>query len=148
MLVHNVAAGHNIPSAVTELRRMWVELQIRDAHGKVLFQNPGLDDHGNPRPGAIAFGAIAGDKEGKPTFKLWEMSQFLWKRTIPPKSFARDTVRFTLPAGASGALTVEARLLYQSASPQVVAAIMGKEAFTPKVVEMATARTTVDLTGH
>ena len=124
---------------------MWVDLQIRDAQGKVLFRNPGLDEHGNPRPGAIAFGAIAGDRAGKPTFRLWEMTQFLWKRTIPPKSFAQDTVRFKLPADASGSLTVEARLLYQSAPPQVVAAIMGKEAFTPKVVEMATARTTVNV---
>ncbi len=147
VLVYNVAAGHNIPSAVTELRRLWVELQIHDAQGKLLFQNPGLDDHGDPRAGAIAFGAIAGDKEGKPTFKLWEMTRFLWKRTIGPKSFARDTVRFTLPADASGPLTVEARLLYQSASPRVVAEIMGKEAFTPKVIEMATARTRVSLTG-
>ncbi len=46
VLVHNIAAGHNIPSAVTELRRMWVELQIRDAQGKVLFQQPGP---GRPR---------------------------------------------------------------------------------------------------
>jgi hypothetical protein len=147
VLVHNVAAGHNIPSAVTELRRMWVELQIRDARGKLLFQNPGLDDHGDPRPGAIAFGAIAGDKGGKPTFKLWEMTQFLWKRTIAPKGFARETVRFTLPADAAGPLTVEAKLLYQSAPPRVVAEIMGKEAFTPKVVLMTTARTTVSLAG-
>jgi len=76
------------------------------------------------------------------------MTQFLWKRTIPPQSFARDTVRVTLPANASGPLTIEARLLYQSAFPRVVAEIMGKEAFTPKVIEMTTARTTVDLTGH
>ncbi len=145
VLVHNVAAGHNIPTAVTELRRMWVALQIRDAQGKVLFENPGLDEHGDPRPGAIAFGAIAGDKDGKPTFKLWEMTQFLWKRTIAPKSFAQDTVRFTLPAGAAGPLTVEAKLLYQSASPQVVSEIMGKEAFTPKIIEMTTAGTTVNV---
>jgi hypothetical protein len=143
VLVHNVAAGHNIPSAVTELRRMWVDLQIRDAQGKLLFRNPGLDEHGNPQPGAIAFGAIAGDRAGKATFRLWEMSQFLWKRTIPPKSFAQDTVRIKLPRDTAGLLTVEARLLYQSASPQVVAAIMGKEAFTPKVVEMAAVRKTV-----
>ena len=62
VLVHNVGAGHNIPSAVTELRRMWVEMEIRDAGGKVLFRNPGLDDHGNPAQGAIAFGAIAADR--------------------------------------------------------------------------------------
>ncbi len=147
MLVHNIAAGHNIPTAVTELRRMWVALQIRDAQGKVLFENPGLDEHGDPRPGAIAFGAIAGDKDGKPTFKLWEMTQFLWKRTIAPKSFAQDTVRFTLPAGVAGPVTVEAKLLYQSASPQVVREIMGKEAFTPKIIEMTTARTTLEVGG-
>jgi hypothetical protein len=145
VLVYNVAAGHNIPSAVTELRRMWVDLQVRDAHGKVLFRNPGLDEHGNPRPGAIAFGAIAGDSAGKATFKLWEMTQFLWKRTIPPQGFAQDTVRCQLPADVVGSLTVEARLLYQSAPPQVVAAIMGKDAFTPKVVEMTVARATVGL---
>ena len=33
------------------------------------------------------------------------MTQFLWKRTIPPKSFAQDTIRFTLPADAAGPLT-------------------------------------------
>ena len=145
VLVHNVAAGHNIPSAVTELRRMWVELEIRDARGKLVFRNPGLDEHGDPRPGAIAFGAIAGDSSGNATFRPWEMTQFLWKRTIPPKSFTQDTVRFMLPAEVSGPLHVAARLLYQSAPPQIVAAIMGKEAFTPKIVEMATARTTVNV---
>ena len=115
VVVRNVAAGHGIPTAVTELRRMWVNLQVRDAHGKLLFQNPGLDQRGHPQPGAIAFGAIAGNRAGKPTFKPWEMTQFLWKRTIPPKGFAQDTVRCTLPAGAAGPLTVEARLFYQSA---------------------------------
>ena len=75
------------------------------------------------------------------------MTQFLWKRTIAPKSFAQDTVRFKLPAGVAGPVTVEAKLLYQSASPQVVREIMGKEAFTPKVIEMATARTTVEVGG-
>jgi hypothetical protein len=145
VVVRNVAAGHNIPTAVTELRRMWVDLYIRDARGKVLFHNPGLDEHGTPQPGAIAFGAIAGDRAGKSTFKLWEMTQFLWKRTIPPQGLAQDTVRCKLPADTAGPLTVEARLLYQSAAPRLVAEIMGKEAFTPKVVEMATARITVNL---
>jgi len=120
-------------------------LQVRDARGKVLFRNPGLDERGDPRPGAIAFGAIAGDKAGKATFKLWEMTHFLWKRTIPPKSFPRDTVRFKLPADASGPLTVEAKLLYESAPRQVIAEVMGKQAFSPKVVEMTTAKEVLDL---
>jgi hypothetical protein len=73
------------------------------------------------------------------------MTTFLWKRTIAPKSFAKDTIRFTLPADASGPLTIDARLLYQSASPKVIAEIMGKDAFTAKVIEMTTARAMVGL---
>ena len=145
VVVHNVSAGHNIPPGVTEFRRMWVDLQIRDGKGKVLFRNPGLDEKGDPRPGAIAFGAIAGDGAGKATFRVWEMTQFLWKRTIPPKSFAHDTVRVTLPAGATGPISVDARLLYQSAPPHLIHEIMAKEAFTPKLVEMTKAKVTVDL---
>ncbi len=34
VLVHNVGAGHNLPTGVTELRQMWVELQVLDDEGK------------------------------------------------------------------------------------------------------------------
>jgi hypothetical protein len=136
VVVHNVAAGHNIPTGVTELREMWVGLRILDQDGKVLFRNDGLDEQGEIRPGVIRFGALAKDDSGKVTYKPWEMTGFLWKKTIPPKSFSRDTVTAEIPAGASGTITIEARLLYRSAPPGVVALVMQDEAFTPKIVEM------------
>jgi hypothetical protein len=136
VLVHNVAAGHNIPTGVTELRQMWVDLRVLDAKGNELFHSGDLDEKGDLRSGAIRFGAETLDKDGKPTYKLWEMAKFLWKRTIPPKSSCRDTVTVKLPAGLKGNVTINARLLYRSASPTVVKQFMQDKAFTPKIVEM------------
>jgi hypothetical protein len=136
VLVHNVAAGHNIPTGVTELRQMWVDVRVLDAKGNELFHSGNLDEKGDLRSGAIRFGAEAVDKDGKPTYKLWEMTKFLWKRTIPPKSSSRDTVKVKLPAGLKGNVTINARLLYRSVSPAVVKEFMKDKAFTPKIVEM------------
>ena len=137
VLVHNVAAGHNIPTGVTELREMWVGWRILDENGKVLFHNDGLDEQGEIGQGVIRFGAIATDKSGTATFKPWEMTGFLWKKTVPPKSFTQDRVTLKLPEGVSGKVTVEATLRYRSAPPGVVAQVMQDEAFTPKIVEMS-----------
>lgn len=143
VVVHNVAAGHNIPTGVTELRQMWVELQIVDPDGKVLFERGQLDADGELPPDTIWFGAVAGDNSDRPTHKIWEMEKFLRKRTVPPKGFLEDTLTAKLPAGLSGEVTVRARLRYRSAPPGVVAEIMKDESFAPTIVEMTTAQTDV-----
>ena len=146
VLVHNEAAGHNLPSGVTELREMWVELRILDAAGKVLFQHGGVDDQGEIVADAIRFGAVVGDRQGKPTFKVWQMEKFLQQRTIPPKGHTQDKVTAQLSSVPQGDLHVEAKLFYRSASPHVVQAIMGDKAFQPKIVEMCRAEAIVP--GH
>jgi hypothetical protein len=145
VVVHNVAAGHNLPTGVTELRRMWIALQILDQDGSAVLNDDGLDRRGGLRTGTIRFGAIAGDRSGNETFRPWEMTQFLWKETVPPKGVSRQTLKVKLPADLSGKITVEARLLYRSAPPSVVAEIMQDEAFEPKVVEMCKARIRVSV---
>ena len=143
VVVHNVAAGHNIPTGITELREMWVELRALDSQGRTLYRSGDLDEKGEIRPGAIRFGAVAGNRSGKPTYKPWEMTQFLWKRTIPPKSSLRDRVTVRLPENVSGPVTIEARLHYRSAPPQLLAEVMQNEAFAAKVVEMCRTSATV-----
>ncbi|MEX2286630.1 MAG: multiheme c-type cytochrome [Planctomycetaceae bacterium] len=143
VLVHNIGAGHNIPSGVTELREMWVDLRIIDQSGKVLFQNGKLDADGKLPQNAIRFGALATDAKGNHTYKLWEVTKLAWKRTIPPKEFSHDTVTAALPEGVRDKVTIEARLLYRSASPDVVKQFMGDKAFEPQVVEMTRAAASV-----
>jgi hypothetical protein len=143
--VRNVAAGHNIPTGVTELRQMWVDLRILDRSQKEVFHSGQLDERGEFGPDTIWFGAVAADSAGKPTLKPWEMARFLFHRTIPPKDTVRKRVSVELPTGTAGPLTLYARLLYRSATPQAVAQFLGDEAFVPKITEMATAQATLDV---
>jgi len=144
VVVTNVAAGHSLPTSLTELREMWVHLRVSDAEGKVLHESGGLDEIGDIEEGAIRFGAHTVDAAGNVTYKPWEAVGFAWKRLVPAKESVRDTVRVAL-RGASGPLTVEARLLYRTTPPKVAKMVMGEEAFEPEIVEMATARTRIEL---
>jgi hypothetical protein len=141
--VHNVAAGHSLPTSLTELREMWVALEVRAEDDRLLFQSGQLESDGEIPEGAMRFGALAGDVDGNVTYKPWEVSQFLWKRLIPARGAARDTFRFDLPAGFSGPVRVAAKLFYRSASPRALASLMGDEAFEPKQVEMASAEAAI-----
>ena len=143
--VQNVAAGHNIPTGVTELRQIWVDLHLLDRNHKEVFRSGQLDERGEFGPNTIWFGAVAADAAGKPTLKPWEMIRFLSHRTIPPKGVVRELVSVDLPAGTAGPLTLNARLLYRSATPKVVAQFLGDEAFVPKITEMATAQVKLDV---
>ncbi len=143
VIVHNVAAGHNLPTGMTELRQMWIDLQIRNRNGKILFRTGQLDDKGELAADAIWFGATAVDRAGKETIRPWEMTRFTHKRTIPPKEASRTEIAVDLPADLAGAVTLEAKLLYRSASPGVLAQVMGNKAFAPRITTMATAKTTV-----
>jgi hypothetical protein len=134
--VHNIAAGHNLPTGVTELRQMWLDVSVSDGDGKSVFRSGQLDEQGQLPSDSLWFGAVASDNSGKPTYKPWEMRQFLSKRTIPPKGFVRDKLTAKLPAEIKGSLTVEARLLYRSAPPDVVAWLFPDGAYRPKTTEM------------
>jgi hypothetical protein len=145
VVVRNVGAGHMLPTSLTELREMWLEVHVVSADGKVLYESGTLDEHGELREGAVRFGTKLGDAQGKPTYKPWEATQVLWKRLIPPKGQQAERIKADVPAGTQGPLTIEARLLYRSAAPHVLQQVMGDEAFVPEVVEMATAQAQVEL---
>ena len=141
--VHNVAAGHNLPTGVTELRQMWLDVSVLDGNGKSVFRSGQLDEHGELPSDALTFGAVAGNDAGKPTYKPWEMSRFLSNRTIPPKGVSHNKIAFRLPAAVKGPLTVEVRLLYRSAPPDVVTWLFPDKTYSPKTTEMTRAKGTV-----
>lgn len=137
VVVTNVAAGHNLPTSLTELREMWVHLVVRDASGAVLLESGALDEEGEIPEHAIRFGAHTVDANGKLTVKPWEAVDFSWKRLVPPKGSTSDRLTFQVPPACPAPWTVEASLYYRSAPPWVIREVMGEDAFEQKTVEMA-----------
>jgi len=118
--VTNVGAGHNLPTSLTEVRQMWLDIKVTDAKGNILFTSGDMDKAGNIKEGSIIFNANAVDKDGHHTIKPWEIVRFEYNKTIPPKGSAIENFALLIPADVTGDLDIKAVLKYRS-YPQSVA---------------------------
>jgi len=142
--VINVAAGHNLPTSLTEVRQMWLDVTVMDPKGEIIMRSGGLDDHGAIDPEANIFRAVAVDKDGKETHKPWAISHFSEVRVIPAKGSDKSTYSFLLPDKIrKGDLTIDAVLRYRSFSQHLADELFGKGAVNVPVVDMKTASVTL-----
>jgi hypothetical protein len=128
--VKNETAGHNLPTSLTEVREMWLEITVTDDKGKVVYKSGGLDKDGNVDPSAEMFNAYAVDEQGHHTVKPWEIARFEYNNTIPPKG--SKTVRYTiLTPKDTKSLKVDVKLNYRSYPQAVANLLLGPNA--PKI---------------
>ena len=141
--VRNVGAGHNLPTSLTEVRQMWLDVQAVDGSGKEIFRSGALDKDGEIDPKAKIFNAHAVDKEGKHTVKPWEITRFEYNNTIPPKGSATERYTFLIPQDLKGSIAVKAVLRYRSYPQSVANQLLGKDAPKLPIVDMTEARQTI-----
>ncbi len=141
--VTNVAAGHNLPTSLTEVRQMWLDVQVTDANGTEIYRSGNLDASGTIINDPRIFNAHAVDTEGKHTVKPWEIARFEYNKTIPPKGSATESFVSLVPDNAPGPLSVKAVLRYRSYPQKLADKLLGKDAPTLPVVDMVQAEATV-----
>lgn len=137
--VTNLAAGHAIPSSVTELRQVWIEVQVHDATGHELWRSGGLRANGSVDPSATMFHSVLGDAEGRVTYLPWKAVRMLSEKLLPPRETVTTTYAVPVPAGVRGPLAIRATLRYRSAPQEVMDELFGTGKFKLPVVDMATA---------
>ncbi len=149
--VENVGCGHYLPTGLTYVRQMWLNVKVTDDAGARLFESGQLGANGEIAPGAVIYNTVLGDAEGKPTNVLVKAVRVLSDYRIPPKGFKEETYTVALPRSAQGSAHIQVRLLYRSAPQELVnlvyKEVYGKdrEAPTLPVVEMTSARCSVHL---
>jgi len=134
--VTNVGAGHNLPTSLTEVRQMWLDVKVTDAGGREIYRSGSLDAQGDLRDDARVFNAYAVDAQGKHTVKHWEIARFEYIKTIPAKGSMTEEFLFLLPPDARGPLDVKAVLRYRSYPQSLANALLGKSAPTLPIVDM------------
>jgi Zn-finger protein len=142
--VRNETAGHNLPTSLTEVRQVWIEIAAK-AGDREVFHSGALDAAGVLGEDATLFRAYAVDKDGHHTVKPWEIVRFDSVNTIPPKGSAVVPYSFELPEGAKGPLAVSATLHYRSYDQAVANLLLGKDAPKIPVIDMASASGAVPL---
>ena len=114
--VTNVGAGHDLPTGVAELRRVWLEVTVTDATGRTVFTSGTTDAYGDPNAGSVAYGVVWLDSGGNPTDRLWEAERTNRDYRITAGGSRVETYRLALPAEVAGPLHVHATLNYRRVS--------------------------------
>jgi hypothetical protein len=137
--VTNVGAGHCIPTSITELRQVWIDLSVRDGAGKEIFRSGAVDESGKVDRDAVMYHAVLLDEEEEVTYKPWRAVEMLEEKLIPPKETVREKYEVRISKLARGPFAVKAVLRYRSAPQEVMDRLFGRGRFPLRIVDMATA---------
>ena len=135
--VINSGAGHYLPTGLTEVRQMWLEVNITDAKGNVLLRSGYLDEKGNIDENAVIFHTKLGNEKGEPVINVALADRILYDHRVPPKGFQIERYTFYIPDSAVSPLKVRATLKYRSASQALTNTLLGEKAPKMPVVDMA-----------
>ncbi len=144
--VHNVGAGHKIPTGTTYIRIMWLEVKVTDGIGNLVFSSGLVDEKNHVDPDATYFRLRFRDADGNLTGKSWRAVGIGYDRRIPANGMDSETYQIQLPG--NGEYQVSTRLMYRSFTQATLDEAQQRTgiSFAPiESVEMAAAQTTVAL---
>jgi tetratricopeptide (TPR) repeat protein len=120
VVVRTRTIGHAFPGGTLDSFDIWLELQAKDATGKIIYWNGKVEDNGKGPvdPGAHMYKAYQLDSEGNEINKrnAYQARSVLYVHAIPPG--AADTVHYLLriPKDARGPINITAKLNHRKFS--------------------------------
>src|SRR6185295_11527611 len=112
--------GHFFPGGTLDSFDIWLELQAKDADGKVIYWSGRVEDKGEGpvEPGAHFYKAYQLDGDGNPIDKrnAWQARSVLYARAIQPGAADTAHFRVRIPKDAKGPISLTAKLNYRKFS--------------------------------
>src|SRR6266567_4420950 len=120
VVVRTRKIGHFFPGGTLDSFDIWLELQAKDAEGKVIYWSGRVEDEGKGpvEAGAHFYRAYQLDGEGNPINKrnAWQARSVLYVRAIQPGAADVAHYRVRIPKDAKGQITLSANLNYRKFS--------------------------------
>jgi tetratricopeptide (TPR) repeat protein len=120
VVVRTRKIGHLFPGGTTDAFDVWLELQAKDATGRVVFWSGMVDDDGKGavEAGAHFYRSYLLDAEGGPINKrnAWQARSVMYARQIPPGAADVAHFRLRIPSDAVGPISLTAKLNYRKFS--------------------------------
>lgn len=131
--VKNLRAGHNLPTSLTNIRQMWLEVIVKDEKGRVVLATGAVEADGSLAKDARLFNSDGMGPDMHFAVDPWIITAFSRHETIPPKGYRDVHYGVTAPKG-SKKLTVEAKLRYRQADQKIAEALLSA---VPKDIDLA-----------
>ncbi|MDD5773503.1 MAG: multiheme c-type cytochrome [bacterium] len=129
--VTNSGAGHYLPTGVTAIRQMWLDVKITSRDGVEIFRSGDMDRAGDLEKSTVIYNTVLGDKNGKPVTNVALADRILYDHRIPPKGYVIEDYSFIIPESAFSPLKVEVVLKYRTISPGLMEKLLGDKAPKP-----------------
>jgi Cytochrome c554 and c-prime len=130
--VKNIRAGHNLPTSLTNVRQMWLELVARDESGRIILSTGAVTADGTLPEDARVFNSDGMGKDFHFAVHPWVVTSFSRHDTIPPKGFKDVYYGIYAPAEVKN-ISIEVKLRYRQADQKVAEALL---AAVPKDIDL------------
>lgn len=130
--VKNLRAGHNLPTSLTNVRQMWLEVTLKDEAGGVLMSSGSVQTDGSLPENTRMLNSDGMGSDLHFAIDPWVVTAFSRHDTIPPKGYKDVFYGLALPAGVQN-VTVEVKLRYRQADQKVAEALL---AAVPKDINL------------
>jgi hypothetical protein len=172
-LITNNKVGHDFPTGPLDIIQAWVEIEVTDQAGNVVFESGQRDARHFIEPGSFIFKAEPVDQYGKliDRHNLWEMVGVRYRRALFPGFSDRaefafscpasmvtpregaeagapldQQVEFAVPPGSVTSLHVTAKLMYRKADQFLLNFLFGEESgITAPVTVMSVDEKTIQV---
>jgi hypothetical protein len=130
--VKNIRAGHNLPTSLTNVRQMWLELTAKDDTGNVFMTSGTIDAKGHLPEETRQFNSDGMGKDFHFAIDPWVVTSFSRHDTIPPKGYKDVYYGIHAPKKARKVI-ITATLRYRQADQGVAKKLLGA---VPKSIDL------------
>ena len=120
VVVRTRKIGHFFPGGTVDAFDAWLELQAKDADGRMIFWSGSVEDDGRGpvEPGAHFYRSYQLDAQANPINKrnAWQTRSLLYAKLIPPGAADVAHYRMRIPKSARGPIQLTAKLNYRKFS--------------------------------
>ncbi|MBI3784766.1 MAG: hypothetical protein HY270_15340 [Deltaproteobacteria bacterium] len=136
ILTADVGVGHRFPAAPLDLVEAWLEVRVRDADDRVIFEQGFADSKGNIPGDAHRLGGSVVGEDGKRIehYRVWQTQHDVVDRVMEPGVPIRDRYTFPIPEEVKGPLTVAAEWKYRKLNREILDWAYGPSTTVPAVV--------------
>lgn len=120
--VNNKRAGHKLPTSLTTVRQMWLEVTATNASGTILMSSGKIDSKRALPEETRRFNTDGMDENMHFTMAPWEIITFSKHDTIPPKGYRE--VYYGLSSDSSEPITLNVKLRFRQAAQKIAAKLL------------------------
>ncbi len=139
--ITNNGAGHSVPTGLTNVRQVWLQVIVKDGKGKTIYTTGVPDKKGYISDDSIIYNTVLGDGKGKAVDNVAKAREIIRDYRLKPM---QERVEKIDAGNFTGKVTVEASLLYTGVPQKVADSIKNLKGIRIPVVVMKNVKSTVE----